>query len=100
MYPASPVIKGQKEVIYAKDQPEYNPLPAIRQSDGCIVTRWQCTWRERLRVLLTGSIYLEVLTFNSPLQPLKMSVEPPVIDNRDNWMSFEQTEIELGKAEA
>lgn len=96
MHPASPVIKGHEEAVYAKDQPEYLPLPAIRQSDGCIVTRWQMSWRERIKALLTGSIYLEVLTFNSPLQPLKMSVDTPEIENGDQWMGFDQTEIELG----
>jgi hypothetical protein len=85
--PVSPVIPNRwaarnmpspfPEVVYAKDQPEYNPLPSIKQSDGCVVTRWAMSWRERLRVLLTGSIYLEVLTFNQPLQPLKMSVTKP-----------------------
>lgn len=99
MYPASPVIHGYDEVIYAKNQPQYNPLPAIRQSDGCIVTRWQMTWRERFKALLTGSIYLEVLTFNAPLQPLKMTTEPPVIENTDKWQRFDQDEILLGKVE-
>lgn len=51
MQPASPVIKGYDEVVYAKDQPEYLPLPAIRQSDGCIVTRWQMS----LRTPISGS---------------------------------------------
>lgn len=80
MHPASPVIKGHEEVVYAKDQPEYLPLPAIRQSDGCIVTRWQMTWRERIKALLTGSVYLEVLTFNQRLQPVKISVDVPEIE--------------------
>lgn len=99
MKPISPVIKGYEEVVYAKDQPEYLSLPAIRQSDGCIVTRWQMSWYERIKTLLTGSIYLEVLTFNNPLQPLKMSVDAPEIENTDQWQGFDQTEIELGKVE-
>lgn len=77
MKPASPVIRGYDEVVYAKDQPQYNPLPSIKLPDGLIVTRWAMTWRERLRCLFTGSVYLEVLTFNQPLQPLKMSVAIP-----------------------
>lgn len=100
MKPASPVIKGHEEVVYAKDQPEYLPLPAIRQSDGCIVTRWQMSWRERIKALLTGSIYLEVLAFNCPLQPLKLSIDPPEIENSDKWQRFDQTEIQLGEVEA
>lgn len=82
MKPASPVIQGYDEVVYAENQPEYNPLPSIKQSDGCVVTRWSMTWRERLKVLLTGSVYLEVLTFNQPLQPLKMSVDAPQVESQ------------------
>lgn len=77
MKPASPVIPGHEEVVYAKDQPEYNPLPSIKQPDGCVVTRWEMTWRERFKAFFVGSVYLEVLTFNQPLQPLKMSIDVP-----------------------
>jgi hypothetical protein len=78
MKPASPVIKGYREVIYAKNQPQYNRLPSIRMGAGEVITRWHMTWRERLRALLRGDVYLRVLTFNEPLQPLAMSTEPPL----------------------
>ena len=82
MTPTSPVIKGQedREVIYAKDQPEYLPLPAIRTSDGLVITRWKLTWRERWQVLWGGSLWLELLTFNKPLQPIRLSTVPPVLE--------------------
>ena len=35
------------------------------------------TWRERLRVLWTGRIYLTLLTFGGPLQPQIVSTQPP-----------------------
>jgi len=82
MKPASPVYESAKElwgvaeVVYAKDQPQYLPLPALRFLDGVVVTRWVLSWKERLRVLLTGSVYLSQLTFNSPLQPVKLSTDP------------------------
>ena len=77
MKPVSPVLPGQPEVVYAKDQPQYNLLPAIKGIDGMVITRWKLSWKERLIVLLNGDIYLQVLTFNRPLQPVKLSVEPP-----------------------
>lgn len=80
MQPVSPVIKGYEEVVYAKDQPEYIPLPSIREADGCVITRWKMTKRERLQALISGSVYLEVLTFNQPLQPLRMGTTPPLRD--------------------
>lgn len=80
MQPVSPVIKGYEETVYAKDRPEYVPLPSIREPDGCVITRWQMTWRERLQAAMSGSVYLEVLTFNQPLQPLRMGTVPPLRD--------------------
>jgi hypothetical protein len=56
-------------VIYAKDQPAYLPLHAWRSPEGDVVTRWHLTWRERLRLLFGGTLWLTVLTFNRPLQP-------------------------------
>lgn len=80
MQPMSPVCEGYAgdEVVYAKDQPEYNPLPALRFEDGTIVTRWRMSWRERLAAFLRGDVYLSVLTFNKPLQPVRLSISSPV----------------------
>lgn len=79
MNPVSPVIPGIKlpEVVYAKYQPEYIPLPAYRTSDGVVLTRWKLTWAERFRVTFGGNIWLWVLTFNKPLQPVKLEAVCP-----------------------
>ena len=79
MKPISPVIPGHSipEVVYAKDQPQYLPLPSIREPDGCVTTRWKLTWKERLKILFHGCIYHVQLTFNSPIQPIRMGVDPP-----------------------
>jgi len=84
MTPISPVVPGFKvrEVVYAKDQPEYIPLPAWRGEDGMIVTRWRLTWRERLRVLWSGNLWLTLLTFNQPLQPVMLNASCP-LDGRE-----------------
>lgn len=79
MTPASPVAYdpetrwGISEITYAKDQPEYIPLPALRFSDGLVVTRWNLSWKERLHILFGGSVFLGLLTFNNPLQPIRIS---------------------------
>jgi len=77
MRPVSPVIKGVAEVTYAKDQPQYIPLPAIRARDGMITTRWQCTWKERLAILLSGNLFLQVHTFGKKLQPVRLFTRTP-----------------------
>ncbi len=65
-------------ITFAENQPEYIPLPAHRQPDGTVTTRWRLTWRERLRILLTGDLWLQVLTFNRPLQPVKLDTQCPI----------------------
>jgi hypothetical protein len=62
-------------VTFAKDQPEYNQLPAFRDEKGEVVTCWKLTFRERLRILLKGEVWLCLLTFNQPLTPSFMSTK-------------------------
>ena len=82
MKPVSPVCLTLDipEVPIAKDQPEYQTLPSIQLGDkeGTIVTRWELTWKERLQVLFGGSIWLMVMTFKHPVQPLIMSAKCPM----------------------
>ncbi len=83
MTPLEQIIPGfdipeDELVIYAKDQPEYIPLPAWKGPDGMRVTRWKLTLGERLRILFGGSIWLSILTFNRPLQPVKLTTECPI----------------------
>lgn len=56
--------------IYAKDQPEYNPLPVLKLVDGTVYSCWQLEPKEIERINQTGCFYLKQLTFNQPLQPI------------------------------
>lgn len=69
----------EQTVVIAKDQPEYLPLPAhqFRDAEGRIACCWQLSWRERFRILITGRLWHQVLTFGQPLQPQLLSVEKP-----------------------
>ncbi len=83
MKPITPVVPGFDLPVteFAKDQPEYITLPSFRTGDpdGRVVTRWRLTFRERLRILLTGDLWLSLLTFNHPLQPVKLDTECPIM---------------------
>lgn len=68
---------GIKPVTYAKNQPEYLPLPVLRSPQGTVTSRWHMTWRERLAALFIGDVYLTQLTFNTPLQPVRLQVAVP-----------------------
>ena len=81
MVPIDPAIESLQFVEYAKDHPEYLPLPARRDANGTVVTCWRLTWRERLYVLLGGKFYLTLLTFNRPLQPIRVSIEKPDVES-------------------
>ena len=77
------IIKFKEcNITYAEDQPEYLKLPAHKTNGGRATSCWKLSFFERVRVILTGKIYLRVMTFNQPLQPLKMSVINPVSHKR------------------
>ena len=80
MIPITPVVPGLDLPVttFAKDQPEYNPLPSYRCEDGTVVTRWRLSFRERMLVLIGRSIWHSQLTFNHPLQPIKMTTNCPL----------------------
>ena len=80
MTPIDPMIEELELRVYAKDQPEYLPLPSRADANGTVVTCWKLTWRERLTVLLRGTFYLTLMTFNKPLQPIRCSIDKPEVE--------------------
>jgi hypothetical protein len=68
----------EQTVVIAKDQDPYLPLPAFKFPDGRIVCCWQLSWKEIVRLIFGERlIWHQVLTFNAPLQPQKLTVEKP-----------------------
>lgn len=72
-----PIEFPEQNTVYAKDQPQYLPLPVHRTEDGEVTACWGLSWRERWTLLLTGRLWFTVLTFNHPLQPQRPSVARP-----------------------
>jgi hypothetical protein len=72
----------ERNIVLAKDQPEYLPLPAhITTSQEHLLTCcWQLTWRERLRVLFGGVVWHQIMTFGQQLQPQKLMTEKPELE--------------------
>lgn len=75
--PIDPAIPLLQLVTYAKDQPEYIPLPTRRTSDGEVVTCWKLNWLARVKMAVSGKLWLTLLTFNNPLQPVRLGVDKP-----------------------
>jgi len=76
-----PISFKQQNCIYAEHQPEYIPLPAHRDKDSIITSCWKFTLKERLKVLFRGKMYWQQWSFNQPLQPIKPSIDNPLLDN-------------------
>jgi len=73
-------LNGWEHIVYGASQPQYLPLPSFRDpgSHGTVITRWHLSWRDRLGLLLGRDLYLTLLTFGEPLQPLKPEVGLPL----------------------
>jgi len=80
--PNSRYNKAIVETTIAKDQPPYKPLHVARvqYSDGTIsmISRYQLTWKERLRMFFRGELWCEQLTFGKPLQPQRCTTYEPL----------------------
>lgn len=79
MIPVSPVVSGYEdlEVVFAKDQPEYLPLPALCRHDSPdlpVTSRWALTDAERGKIAAGADVVLTLLTFGDPLQPITLEV--------------------------
>lgn len=73
-----PVFPGLewREIVYAKDQPQYIPLRTL-VSDGPerkVISRWTLTEEQRKAILDGADIFLELSTYSQPLQPIRMIV--------------------------
>lgn len=78
MKSTSPVVPGMnlQEIVFAKDQPQYGPVPAV-MFEARVITRWKLSWKERFKLLFTGNLWLTLLTFGQPLQPILLEVDSP-----------------------
>jgi hypothetical protein len=75
-------FKGHN-VTFVENQEEYESLPAFKDEEGTVVTCWELSEEELKEITKTGKLWLSMLTFNTPLQPIKLSVNKSdvLIDN-------------------
>lgn len=75
----NPIEFEGQTVVFAKNQPEYRPLPAHVDptSSGTVTFCWRLTIKERLKLLFSGVLWHQVLSFHQPLQPQLLSIEKP-----------------------
>lgn len=75
-----PINFPEQNMVIAENQDEYLSLPAFRSDDGTVVSCWKLSLLERLKVLFTGKMYLQILTFGGALQPQLPSIDSPFIE--------------------
>ena len=78
-----PIEFKEQNLVFAKDQPEYQPLPVHKTDDGQVISCWSLDWKERIKILFTGKMWCRTLTFNQPLQPQLQQIEYP-FENCEN----------------
>jgi len=78
----SPIEFEGVNVIYAKDQPEYLPLPVMKLEDGTVISCWELTEEDVKMIIETKKVYVSQLTFHQPLQPLN------VVSSLDELVTF------------
>ena len=60
-------------MTYAKNQPPYLSLPAHLDKKGVATTCWKVSFIDLIRIVFNRKIWLSTMTFNKPLQPLRMT---------------------------
>lgn len=73
----NPIKFEEYNCVYAENQEEYLSLPVHKSDDGIVTSCWQASLKEKLKLLFFGKIYIQVMTFNKPLQPIKVSILKP-----------------------
>lgn len=71
-----PVEFKHQNIVFAKDQPEYQPLPALKidSPTGEVISCWKLSFKERVKIIFTGRVWLSLMSFNKPLTPSFMAV--------------------------
>jgi len=72
-----PIEFPEQNVVFAKDQPEYLPLPALNTQNemGEVISCWHLSFKERLMILFTGKLWVSLASFGKPLTPSFFTVK-------------------------
>lgn len=68
------------DIVFGKNQPEYIPLPAKQVNDNTIMTCWELSDEDILLINSSKKIWLGIMTFGKPLQPVLLASSRSEID--------------------
>lgn len=87
-------LEEHKLVVYGEGQPEYKPLPAHKTKEGQAIFCFELDEAERKKIAETGELWVSLLTFNQPLQPIFITInksdlfiQPDATQQTDNESS-------------
>ena len=78
-----PVTFPQQNVVFAENQPEYQPLPAFRNETE-VITKWVLSLEERKAIAEGADLWIRQMNFNCPLQPIYPTLEFPFLNTKDD----------------
>lgn len=86
-----PIKFPEANVTYAENQPEYQPLPAFKNDSqkGEVISCWQLSFRERMRILFTGKLWVSLMSFNKPLTPSFFTTKKADVLNEEYFKQLE-----------
>lgn len=72
-----PIKFKYQNTVYSKNQSEYQELPSLKldTAEGEVISCWKLSFKERIIVLITGKIWLSLMSFNNPLTPSFLSTK-------------------------
>lgn len=75
-----PIKFKEYNKIYAENQKPYISLPVYEDDiqGGRVFSCWQLSFKERIKILFTGKLWIYVLNFGKKLQPIKPMVDSPL----------------------
>jgi hypothetical protein len=62
-----PVKFKHQTTVFAKDQSQYQPLPAlvIDSPSGEVISCWKLSLKERFKVFVFGRVWMSLMSFNN-----------------------------------
>ena len=79
----------EANVVYGKGHSEYLPLPAHKTEEGQAIFCFELDEEERKRIAETGELWVSLLTFNKPLQPILLTTKKSdIFIDKDESNSF------------
>lgn len=94
-----PIEFKEQNVVFAKDQPQYQPLPALKLNtpEGEVISCWKMSFKERIKALLFGKVWLSLMMQGKPLTPSYMSLNKDDVFEVLGQKSFFEKVLDLFK---